>query len=214
MDALRIDPPHGFGTRAGKRELKARTVILATGIVDKKPSVTVTAGDPREVIRYRPVCDGFEATDRKVVVLGGEEAAKKAQFLRTFTRDVAWFTDGEAGGTPREMQSADISFRGKAAQIETTVDRVVVTTPEGARYQAELLYPALGCEVRSGLATALGARATPIGTLIVDEHQQTSVEGLYAVGDVVSDLHQIAVATGHAAIAATAVHNRLPANPR
>jgi thioredoxin reductase (NADPH) len=40
------------------------------------------------------------------------------------------------------------------------------------------------------------------------------VDGLYAIGDVVSDLHQISVATGHAAIAATAIHNRLDENPR
>ena len=41
----------------------------------------------------------------------------------------------------------------------------------------------------------------------------TSVDGLYAIGDVVSALNQISVATGHAAIAATDVHNRLPPNP-
>jgi thioredoxin reductase (NADPH) len=34
------------------------------------------------------------------------------------------------------------------------------------------------------------------------------------VGDVVSDLHQLTVAIGHAAIAATHIHNRLPANYR
>jgi thioredoxin reductase (NADPH) len=48
----------------------------------------------------------------------------------------------------------------------------------------------------------------------VDAHQETEVNGLYAVGDVVSCLDQIAVGTGHAAIAATAVHNSLPRNPR
>jgi thioredoxin reductase (NADPH) len=48
----------------------------------------------------------------------------------------------------------------------------------------------------------------------VDEHQQTSVERVYAVGDVVSDLHQLTVATGHAAVAATNIHNQLPANYR
>ena len=47
------------------------------------------------------------------------------------------------------------------------------------------------------------------GALIVDRHQQTTVEGLYAAGDVVERLNQIAVAKGHAAIAATAIHNRL-----
>ena len=43
---------------------------------------------------------------------------------------------------------------------------------------------------------------------------QTSVDGLYAIGDVVSALNQISVAVGHAAIAATAIHNRLPRNLR
>ena len=47
------------------------------------------------------------------------------------------------------------------------------------------------------------------GNIVVDPHCQTSIPGLYAVGDVVSALDQIAVATGHAAIAATAIHNRL-----
>jgi len=57
--------------------------------------------------------------------------------------------------------------------------------------------------VRSNLAVHLGASHTKVGCLIVDKHGQTTVPGLYAIGDVVSDLHQIAVATGHAAIAVT-----------
>jgi thioredoxin reductase (NADPH) len=64
------------------------------------------------------------------------------------------------------------------------------------------------------LAIALGAECTEQGNLKVNAHQQTTVECLYAAGDVVSDLHQLAVATGHAAIAATDIHNRLNRNPR
>ena len=78
----------------------------------------------------------------------------------------------------------------------------------------DVIYPVLGCEVRSELGKNLGARHNDIGCLEVDVHQQTTVDGLYAVGDVVSDLHQIAVATGHAAIAATHIHNSLPRNFR
>ena len=52
------------------------------------------------------------------------------------------------------------------------------------------------------------------GELHVDAHQETTVDGLYAIGDIVSALNQISVAVGHAAIAATALHNRLPANFR
>ena len=78
----------------------------------------------------------------------------------------------------------------------------------------DVVYPALGCQVRSDLARGLGARCDDIGLLLVDDKQKTSIDGLYAAGDVVSDLHQISVATGHAAIAATAIHNGLPRNPR
>ena len=71
----------------------------------------------------------------------------------------------------------------------------------------------LGTRQNSGLAIALGAAIDEEGALRVDRDQLTSVPGLYAIGDVVSALNQIAVATGHAAIAATHVHNALPANP-
>ena len=70
----------------------------------------------------------------------------------------------------------------------------------------------LGSQPRSELARALGARTDEDGGLFASKHQETSVPGLYAIGDVVSALHQISVATGHAAVAATAVHNRLPPN--
>jgi thioredoxin reductase (NADPH) len=68
----------------------------------------------------------------------------------------------------------------------------------------------MGTKVRSELAIALGAAHTGDGLLKVDDKQRTTVEGLYGVGDVVSDLHQVSVALGHAAIAACNIHNSLP----
>ena len=82
----------------------------------------------------------------------------------------------------------------------------------GQTLSFDVVYPALGCGVRSELAVALGAKTNDVGCLEVDAHQQTTVDGVYAAGDVVSDLHQIAVATGHAAIAATHIHKSLPEN--
>ncbi len=79
----------------------------------------------------------------------------------------------------------------------------------GQRLTFDVLYPALGLTHASQLATALGARAREDGQLEADDHLQTTVEGLYAAGDVACGLNQINVAAGHAAIAATAIHNRL-----
>jgi thioredoxin reductase (NADPH) len=56
----------------------------------------------------------------------------------------------------------------------------------------------------------LGAEHTGEGYLKVDDHQRSSVDGLYGIGDVVTDLHQISVAFGHAALAACTIHHSLP----
>jgi thioredoxin reductase (NADPH) len=97
---------------------------------------------------------------------------------------------------------------------QQTENTVSIATRQGHTHEVDALYPALGCAVRSDLATLLGASSTESGNLQVDDHQRTTVEGLYAAGDVVTDLHQLSVAFGHAAIAATDIHNKLPPNPR
>jgi thioredoxin reductase (NADPH) len=212
VDEIRIDARGGFGVRAGPDEFLAQSIILATGLVDKEPPLA--GGNSPGLVRYCPICDGYEARDRRVAVLGDADAARKAAFIRTYTRQVFWFTENETNAASPEAESLGIMCCGRAIHLETCANGIRITAADGARYDVDLLYPALGCDVRSGLATHLGARQTTAGTLIVDEHQQTSVHGLYAIGDVVSDLHQIAVATGHAAVAATAVHNQLPRNMR
>jgi thioredoxin reductase (NADPH) len=86
---------------------------------------------------------------------------------------------------------------------------VGLTVRSGKTYHFDTLYSALGCNVRSELARALGAHCDEAGQIVVDDKCLTSVPGLYAVGDVANDLNQIAVGAGHAAIAATCIHNLL-----
>jgi thioredoxin reductase (NADPH) len=101
------------------------------------------------------------------------------------------------------------------AQIRMTPDHLAaVRTAGGAEHRFDTLYPVLGCRLRSELATALGARCTEGGDIMVDAHMATSVEGLYAAGDVVAALNQVNVAVGHAAVASTHVHNQLEPNFR
>ena len=83
-----------------------------------------------------------------------------------------------------------------------------VTTPSGA-LRFDSVYPALGSTIRSSLAVAAGARATADGCLEVDDHQRTSIPGLFAAGDVVKGLDQISHAMGEAGVAATTIRNLL-----
>jgi thioredoxin reductase (NADPH) len=88
--------------------------------------------------------------------------------------------------------------------------RPVLHTQDGSDHVCDVLYPMLGETARSELAVALGAQVDDCAKLVVDNRQCTTVPGLYAVGDVVCGLNQIAVAAGQAAVAATRIHNCLP----
>ena len=204
-----------FAASLGTQEIRTRHVLLATGLVDERPALDGFDTIPAEAVRYCPICDGYEAKEQRVGVLGDcEGGGKKALFLRSYTRDVVLFAGDGSKSDRGELEEAGVRVTGAAVKVLCANGTMTITAADGDSHELDLIYPALGCTVRSELATALGARHHPIGTLIVDDHQQTSIEGLYAAGDVVSDLHQLSVATGHAALAATAIHNALPRNLR
>lgn len=200
------------------RRWRARCVLLATGVVDVMPAIDgLECGIERHVLRLCAVCDGYEAGDDAIAVLAPvDDAIRHAAFLRTFSRRVAAIPDAPGAPSPdcaRLAREAGIELLPPARALRCGEDGCEVETEAGTR-RFDTLYPALGSEAQSQLATALGATADEHGELVVDAHLQTSVDGLYAIGDVVSALNQIGVAMGHAAIAATAIHNRLPRNFR
>jgi thioredoxin reductase (NADPH) len=210
----------GFVALYSEGEVSARFVLLASGLIDRSPVIEgVPDNGLSTAIRYCPICDGYEAVDRRVGIVGSlKDGAKKALFLRTYTRKVSLFLTEAADEdvSSRQMLTEEgVIIAGLVREIRVGPQSTVTAeTQSGDRYELDVLYPALGSLVRSELAIDLGAACTKGGTLLVDDHQRTTVQGLYAAGDVVTDLHQLSVAFGHAAIAATDIHNQLHANPR
>jgi thioredoxin reductase (NADPH) len=199
-------------------ETTARFVVLATGVDDIEPPLP-NLGDAvrRGLVRHCPVCDGFEVIDQKIGVIGhGASAAGEAVFLRTYSPDVTLLTLGEPLHDLDAANAARLRQHGievvSAAAVAVSIaagNAAEVTFADGTSRRFDTLYSALGCRVRSGLATALGAAADANGALQVSTHQETSVRGLYAVGDVTASLNQMAVAMGQAAIAASHLHRQL-----
>lgn len=207
----------GFTARSGSEGVDARIVLLATGVVDVEPELPNLKDAIRSgLVRHCPICDGFEAIGQKVAVIGrGAKAVAEALFIRHYTEELTVFTLGgkhEIGENERiELAAHGIPIVDeKLAEVRTEQGAIVgVTTASGRTYRFETLYSALGCNVRSELARDIGAACDERGQIVVDDKLRTSLPGLYAVGDVANDLNQIAVAAGHAAIAATAIHNAL-----
>jgi thioredoxin reductase (NADPH) len=205
------------GEDGGTREVAARHVLLATGAVDIEPDLPdLPDAIQRGLVRYCPICDGYEASGRKIAVLGyGDRGLGEAVFIaRTYSRDVTLLTLGQ-GMDLDEDQRREAAQHGvrivhePIAALDIEGDRITaVRMASGLEHRFEVLYSALGLKPRSDLAASLGAETDKQGALVVDDHCQTTLPGLYAAGGVVRGLDQVVVAMGHAAIAATDIHNR------
>lgn len=215
VEALQILEPGLFEARAGSRRIRARRVILATGARDVEPDVEGLAASLKTGnVRYCPVCDGYETQGRRVAVLGRDaHGVRESCFVAGFGNEVTWLSMGTHGGCCEADRSLLDEHR---VAVHDDEPRAIHCEPgKGVRVDFaggrsatfDVLYPALGLTHASELATLLGARVQDDGQLVVDARCRTTIEHLYAVGDVAAGLNQINVAAGHAAIAATAVHN-------
>jgi thioredoxin reductase (NADPH) len=203
------------GNGEGNRQIAARRVLLATGAVDIEPDLPdVPNAVQRGLVRYCPICDGYESRDQKVAVIGyGDHGLGEAIFIaRTYSRDVTLLTLGQHMQLKPDQQARldEHGIKVIEAPVEALAmegDRIAALNVNGQERRFDVLYSALGLKYRSDLAISLGAEHDPTG-LIVDSHCQTTVKGLYAAGDIVRGIDQIVVGMGHAALAAIHIHNR------
>ena len=97
---------------------------------------------------------------------------------------------------------------GPCGAFEIRGDKLAVETAQGW-LEFDSVYPALGSVVRSGLARSCGADVSEGDCILVGDHMETSVPGLFSAGDVVLGLDQISHAMGQAGVAATTIRNHL-----
>ena len=207
-----------FRILTADHEVKARSILLATGVHNNQPDMDKAKHDAalaRGLIRYCPICDGYEVTDKRVGVIGtGDHGMREALFLRGYTQNITLIAHNGIHDLDQicreKLDAAGIPYLdGPCTPIRIDGDEIVVGTAQGdCRFDS--IYPALGSHIRSELAVAAGAEAAPEdGCLVVDDHQMTSLPGLFAAGDVVKGLDQISHAMGEAGVAATKIRNML-----
>lgn len=210
----------GFTATLTDGTIRARAVLLATGVVNNRPRMPDdlhAEALERGLIRYCPICDGYEVTDRRIAVIGTEtHGHNEALFLRMYTRDVTLIAPDAAlalSSDERErLEGLGVALvDGPCGPLELDGGTIRVPTPSRS-LGFESVYPALGSLIRSELAVSLGAEATDEGCLVIDAHQRTTIPGLYAAGDVAKGLDQISHAMGEASVAATAIRNDLAAS--
>ena len=207
----------------GSGSRQAKTVLLATGVMNRRPPMDEELHDDalaRGLVRYCPICDGYEVTDKKVGVIGSDShGVAEAVFIRSYTADVTLIAPDKALSLKREdqqkLKDAGIDCVDGPAQAVAIPDGcIVVDTAEG-HHTFDSIYPALGSDTHTQLGEMVGAKLADDGCFLCDTHQRTSVKGLYAAGDVVHGLDQISHSMGEGGVAATTIRNDLCAkDPR
>ena len=132
----------GFIARFDKGEIRARMVLLATGLVDAKPDTEgLREGVAHGAIRFCPICDGYEAMDQRIGVIGSlAHAGPKALFLRTYSREVILFPT-QANGDRAELEKAGVAITAQPLAVAPEGDRVTVRTEDGQRHLVDRSTP-------------------------------------------------------------------------
>ncbi len=193
MDKLTVE------TLAG--DFPADAVILATGASRAAPHIPGLAGLEGHGVSYCATCDAFFYRGRDVAVLGsGEYALHEVQALLPVVKSVTLLTNGSPLTASFPPEVTVCPEKVNAILGEERVSGVELSG--GKTVALSGVFVALGVAGSTALARKLGAEVDG-NRILVDEHMQTTLPGLYAAGDCTGGLLQVAKAVYEGALAGT-----------
>jgi len=209
---------HLFKVTTDKGTLTAPAVILATGAVHKSLGVPGEAELAGHGVSYCATCDGpFFKNKRMLVVGGGDAACDEAMYLAHLASGFLMIHRRDKFRAQKSLAARvlanpkiEVRFNTELRMIEG--DRMVTkvrlfnnATQKEGEEQVAAVFVFIGSDPKSQLAASLGVPLDDVGYVKTDELMETSIRGLYAVGDVrATPFRQLVVAASEGAIAAHA----------
>ena len=199
----------GFYVRlASGRELKARRLLFATGVVDELPAIPGLAEQWGRDVHVCPYCHGWEVRDQPIGVLA---SLHHALLLRQWSPDVTFFPHTTSVSA---QETAQLEARGVRI-VPGTVSRVVLeesrvagvelSSGEVVPRSAIFLAPSYVAPARS-LMEELGCVLDEAGFPRTDETGRTTAFGVWAAGNAANPMANV-VASAAAASTAAAMIN-------
>jgi thioredoxin reductase (NADPH) len=204
----------------GSMEVRARTVILATGVRDPVPRFPGRDECVGRSLFWCITCDGYETIGHSVAVVGhDEEAVEMALDLLDFTPNVTIVAGRKGGFTVPDSRLADLSANGISAyhwpvdeypNADGRIEALVLGDPKKTRLPVEVVFTSHTPTARNEIGRQLGVKLNVLGQIVVDTEQHTNVPGVYAAGDATSvHDHQVSAAVHEGNQAACAANYRL-----
>jgi thioredoxin reductase (NADPH) len=213
---------HRFEVSTVSETFYADSVVLSTGFTDGRPEPPL----PRtgRGLHYCLHCDGYMFRGESAYVMGHDEgAAHVAMILLNFADSVDLLLRGEE---PTWSEETDELVRAHPIEIiESDIESMFKDEddPEwlggfefenGERREYFGGFAMYGSDYNNDLAAGLGCEINDDGTVAVDNDGKTTVDGVYAVGDLTPGNNQIPVAMGKGAKAGISIHMDLRTYPK
>ncbi|HEY0722861.1 MAG TPA: NAD(P)/FAD-dependent oxidoreductase [Pyrinomonadaceae bacterium] len=200
------------------RTFDARRVLLATGLRDLTPDCIGFRDFYGVSVHHCPDCDGYECIDKRIAVLGsGTKTVGFALGLLTWTNKITLITEDEGGLTKDDrtklaafnINVLDQSIKALEGDLASKQLRRILFS-DGDSLDCDALFFNLGTTPASNLHETLGCKLDEdCGLVWVDQTRQTSVEGVYAAGDLTPNSQLAIVAAAEGAMAAIHLHDSL-----
>lgn len=210
-----------FSIKTNDEEIEAKKVIFATGTNVRSldaPGIEEYAG---RGVSYCAVCDGNFFVDKEVLVVGGgNSAAVEALYLNRIGVKCSLVHRRDKlrcdAKLQRDLEDNDIKIywnsEVKCVNGDVFVESATLVnnrTNEEITVEINGIFLSIGHDPNSQLAQSSGVECNEYGYIVVDENMSTSIEGIYAAGDVTGGIKQITVATAQGAIASSDIQSKL-----
>ncbi len=197
--------------------VRARRLVLAYGVRDTLPDIPEIDRYYGKTVHHCPDCDGFESRDQRIgVIAWGKTAVGLALKMLQWTDDVVVFTHGHDREWDDEENSKLLAERievkdEKIVALEGNDGKVAAAILEtGERVDVGRIFFSIKVERNGTFAEDLGCKVDPEKADVqVDEHGQTTVEGIWAIGDLAKGSELVITAAADGAIAAISINKSL-----
>jgi thioredoxin reductase len=202
----------------GGGTLRARRVLVATGLRDELPELPGVRERWGRDVLHCPYCHGYEVRDQPIGVLGGAEpgalarAVHLALLLPQWSDDVVFFPNTMPLS---ESDRARLDARG-VRLIEGEVARFVVDDrlrgvelADGRAVPRAAMFVTPTFRANDDVLVGLGCAFDADGWVVTDATGRTSVPGVWAAGNVATPAAQVISAAGAGSTAAIAINGDL-----
>jgi thioredoxin reductase len=174
----------GFDAELDDRRVRARAIVIATGVVDDVPPLEGLRRHYGKQVFVCPLCDGYEQRDRRVAVLGaGGTAGAFAQELLQWATEVTVVPLGDE--RPSDVVEPPVrQAPARALEVVDDADGIAgLTLVDGQHVDCDAVFLRTEHTAVADLAVHLGCQLTDEGLVRVDAHGRTTVDCVYAAGD-------------------------------